>query len=106
MTVLVATALILAGVTLAVLQVQWAHRTPEPPGRIADVGASLPRRTRVVSGVAAALLLFSGVALLIGDQPWWVRWSAFIAAAAAMTGVQALFLGLRRRRAADPPRDH
>ena len=104
MTVLMALALLLAGLTLSVLQVQWALRAPEPPARLQDVGASLPRRTRIVAGVCAPLLLFTGVVLLIGDQPWWVRWPAFIAAAAAMTGVQGL--ALRRRRAPAAASEH
>ena len=99
MTVVVAVALVSAGVVLSVLQVHWAHRAPEPPARLQDVGRSLPRRLRVLSGIAVPLLLFSGVTLVIGDQPWWVRWPAFLAVAAAAAGVQVLALRVRRHRA-------
>jgi ABC-type multidrug transport system permease subunit len=53
--------------------------------------------------VAIALLLFTGVALLIGDQPWWVRWPAFLVSAAVTAGIQVVALTLRRRRALAAP---
>ena len=98
MTVWVATAFVLAGVVLALLQVQWACRTPRPPTRFSEIAESLPRRTRRISNTAIALLLFTGVVLSIGDQPWWVRWPAFLAIAGATAGVQTLALRLFRRR--------
>jgi hypothetical protein len=97
MTVWVGAAFVLAGVVLSLLQVQWACRTPRPPTRFSDIAASLPRRTGRISNIAIAVLLFGGVALVLGDEPWWVRWPAFLALAAGTAGLQTLAIRLLRR---------
>jgi hypothetical protein len=97
MTVWVASTFLLAGVVLSLLRVQWACRAPRPPTRFSDIAGALPSRTGRISNIAIALLLIGGVALLLADEPWWVRWSAFLATAAATAGLQTLALRLFRR---------
>jgi hypothetical protein len=102
MTLVIGSAMIIAGVVVGVLQVRWAGRQGGTPTSLGEVSSHLPDRVRTASSVAIAGLLVAGALVAGHGRPWWVHYLAIIVGGAGTAGAQALAVRHNRSRPGTP----